>query len=525
MNNDTVNSSLDRTVQAAVNASVTWEATDAATRGRTLRAIASALEANVDALVAVGHEETHLGEPRLRGELARTAFQLRGFASQVEMGTASVRLVEEPIPGAPPESRPRLVKVRVPVGPVAVFAASNFPLAFSVLGGDTASALAAGCAVVVKAHPSHPRLSRMTHEIAVAAIRAQGLDASVLGLVASESLESGVALVRHPGISAVAFTGSVHGGLALEQHARQRERPIPFYGELGSVNPVVVMPEALDGNETELARSLAASMTAGTGQFCTSPGVVMVFRAAKGTAPFVAKLAASLASQSTHEMLNAGIRHNFDRGVARMLNCSGIEVVAGESTPAVLPPRPVMVKVSAESFLAQPLLREEVFGPASVLVEVESAEDVIAVLGAIGGTLTTTIWGANESTTSARAIVKSALRVSGRVIFSGVPTGVAVTGAQHHGGPYPSSTAPFTTSVGYAAMDRFLRPLALQDAPAWLEESLELEASEGGPAMEVVRRYFQADGSLILSGRIVYPAERFSVSMRFRKSQGNGMPR
>lgn len=464
---DTSAHQLDALISAASNAFTTFGASSAATRAALLRGLADALESERDALVALADQETHLGAARLNGELDRTAFQLRGFASQVEQGAAFAFTNDPAVAGAPPLGHPHLMRVRVPVGPVAMFSASNFPFAFSVLGGDTAAALAAGCPVVVKAHRGHRALSHTVAALAAGVVAAQGLPAGVFGLVDGPGNEVGVALVQHPLVAAAAFTGSVRGGLALQKAAQSRPRPIPFYGELGSVNPVVALPAALKAKGTELAQGLAASITMGCGQFCTSPGIVIVPQGAEGDA-FVAQLAAALKAASPHAMLTPQIRSGFEAGRALWATHPKLERLLDETAAQDQPPRPFLAQLTAEAFIAAPELHDEVFGPAALVVRVADIPQAIAVLHAVGGTLTTTLWGADEASPEVSELVRAASQVAGRVLFSGFPTGVAVTAGQQHGGPYPSSTEPFTTSVGWAALDRFLRPVSLQDAPAWL---------------------------------------------------------
>lgn len=467
---ETTVEAMNQAVAAAAAAADGWAASDAATRAALLRGLADALEGRREALVTLADRESGLGPVRLNGELDRTAFQLRGFATQAEAGAPYTVTDDPAVAGAPPAGRPRLTRVRVPVGPVAMFSASNFPFAFSVLGGDTASALAAGCPVVVKAHPAHPQLSREVFELARGVVAAQGLDAGVLQMVQGGSIELGVALVRHPLIQAVAFTGSFRGGAALQAECNAREQPIPFYGELGSINPVVALPSALADKGAELAKTLAGSIAMGCGQFCTSPGVIVVQQDAASQG-FVKAFAEALAAQTPHAMLTPGMRKAFDAGVARLSAHEGVKtLVAVDHASTAIAPTPLLVETSAETFIGSHALREEVFGPAAVVVQVQSADEAVQVLKAVGGSLTVTVWGAENAGEEAQRIVRAAMQVAGRVLFSGVPTGVAVTAAQHHGGPWPSSTQPFTTSVGYAALDRFLRPVALQDAPEWLLE-------------------------------------------------------
>lgn len=467
---DATPTQIDSSVRAAQAAAAAYGATPAATRSALLRALASALEAERDTLVPLADSESRLGPVRLNGELDRTCFQLRGFADQVDAGVPFTLTDDAAVAGAPPAGRPRLTRVRVPVGPVAMFSASNFPFAFSVLGGDTASALAAGCPVVVKSHPGHPQLSRATVALAQRVVAAQGLPAGVFGAVEGAGVAVGTGLVQHPGIQAVAFTGSLRGGAALNQVAQQRPQPIPFYGELGSINPIVAMPAALQANGPALATTLAGSITLGCGQFCTSPGVIVVRDDAAGQA-FVAQLAEGLAAATPHAMLHDGIRAGFQAGVARLQAAAGVQALVAPGATDGPAPKAHLFKTDAATFIASPVLHDEVFGPCALVVTTASLDETLAVLRAVQGSLTVTLWGADADTADNRALVRTAEQVAGRVLFSGVPTGVAVCGAQQHGGPWPSSTAPFTTSVGYAALDRFLRPLALQDAPQWLVDA------------------------------------------------------
>lgn len=464
---DSTATDVDAAARAAQAAFATWGASSVAERAGLLRALADALEGQRDRLVALADEETHLGAARLNGELDRTTFQLRGFATQVEQGAAFAFTDDPAVAGAPPAGHPALVRVRVPVGPVAMFSASNFPFAFSVLGGDTAAALAAGCPVVVKAHRGHRALSHAVADLARGVVQAQGLPAGVFSMVDGRGTDVGVGLIRHPAIRAGAFTGSVRGGLALQQAANERPKPIPFYGELGSINPVVVLPKALSTKGQELAQGLAASITMGCGQFCTSPGVIVVPQGATGDA-FVATLVDSLRAAKTHAMLTPQMRAGFEAGCALWAAHPRLQPLLAEKAAEHESPKPMLVQVNAADFVADEHLHEEVFGPAALVVRVADTAQAVEVLEAVGGTLTATLWGADEATADNLALVHAASQVAGRVLFAGYPTGVAVTAAQQHGGPYPSSTQPFTTSVGWAALDRFLRPVALQDAPDWI---------------------------------------------------------
>lgn len=441
-----------------------WADSSAGQRASLLRGLAEALEQQQPELVAIADLESGLGEARLNGEITRTVFQLRGFATEVEAGITCRRIEDKAVPGTPPAGHPRLTRLQRPLGPVAMFSASNFPFAFSVLGGDTASALAAGCPVVIKPHSGHPELSRAVFALASGVVRAQGLPEGLLTLAEAPNRAAGTYLVQHPSIAAVAFTGSYQGGKALWQAANERPRPIPFFGELGSINPLVALPSALEKDSENLAKTLAGSITLGCGQFCTSPGVIVLLESPHSQR-FVAQLAEAIAPIATHRMLTPGMQEGFEAAVATV----------GARAGAVFPPHadgagpaPRLFATGAASFIKNAHLREEMFGPAALIVTARSVVQIGEVLEAVGGTLTTTLWGMEQDNADNRRLLRAALRVSGRVLFAGVPTGVAVCHAQQHGGPWPASTAPQTTSVGYAAIERFLRPVALQEAPAWV---------------------------------------------------------
>ncbi|MGQ0708944.1 MAG: aldehyde dehydrogenase family protein [Rhodoferax sp.] len=465
---------VDGACEAAAAASDAWQASTGAQRAALLHALATALESEREALVAVADSETALGPTRLNGELDRTAFQLRRFAQMAAQGTFHAVLDDPAVPGAPAAGHPAMQRRHVALGPVAVFSASNFPFAFSVLGGDTASALAAGCPVVVKAHSGHLLTSQHVWGLAQQVLAQQKLPAALLAMVQDGGFAVGCRLITHPAIAAGAFTGSTKGGAALAALAAARPRPVPFFGELGSVNPVVALPQRLAADTSALAQVLASSITLGCGQFCTSPGLLLLLDeplatldAAATNSAFAAQLARALREQPTHPMLTPGMRQAFDGAVAQWQR-SGVECLAHEATPPSQPPRPVLGLVSAQQFLAQEPLRHEVFGPACLVVRAAHRAELLQVLDAVGGSLTVTLWGVEQESDWAASLVRKAMNVAGRVLFSGVPTGVAVSAAQQHGGPWPSSTRSESTSVGDAAWLRFVRPVCLQDAPHWL---------------------------------------------------------
>lgn len=458
---------IDHSVSLAKTAAEFWGVSNTNMRSKLLQGFATSLEQNQDDLIELANTETGLGAQRLTAELLRTVYQLRGFATEVESGAPYRQVDDKAVEGLPPSGRSHLTRVQVPLGPVAMFSASNFPFAFSVLGGDTASALAAGCPVVVKAHTGHSELSRAVYRLAKRVISTHGLPEGVLTLIENTNRNENGYLVQHPDICAVAFTGSYQGGKALWKLANERTKPIPFFGELGSLNPLVVLPETLEREGETLARTLANSITMGAGQFCTKPGIVVVFDHPL-TSRFIDQLAIEILSLKTHRMLTPGIRGSFETAVSVVANRA---MTVFQPKADGLGPAPRLFKVNANQFMEDASLREEMFGPAAVIVTASNMSQVLGVLNAVEGTLTTTIWGAYHATADNEALVRTAENISGRVLFSGVPTGVAICHAQQHGGPWPASTTPQTTSVGYAAIERFLRPVALQDAPAWVVEA------------------------------------------------------
>lgn len=456
---------IDAVVRAAHAAFGEWAASNGAKRAALLRGLADGLECEREKLIALADQETALGPARLNGELDRTTFQLRRFADIAQRGEPFAVLDEPAVAGSPPVGHPAMRLQRLPLGVVAMFAASNFPFAFSVLGGDTASALAAGCPVVVKAHPFHPGLSQQVYALAQRVLKEQGLPAGLIGLAQGADVEVGIGLIRHPLIAAGAFTGSTRGGAALLAEANARPRPIPFYGELGSINPLIALPSVLAARGAELAATLAGSITLGCGQFCTNPGLLVLMDSPE-TEAFIPQLVEALRQQQLHPMLTAGMRRAFDNGIQSLLKAGARPLLQGQAVEPA--PGPQLLQVGAQRFIERHELREEVFGPSSLIVRCANLAEIHQVLWAVGGSLTVTVWGADEDTADHRALVRSAMQIAGRVLFAGVPTGVAVTAAQQHGGPWPASTAPMSTSVGDAALNRFLRPVCLQDAPAWL---------------------------------------------------------
>ena len=437
-----------------------WSTRD--TRANLLERIADAIEARATELTEIAMQESGLPEARLVGERGRTTGQLRYFAALLR-GTEHLDLRHDvALPDRQPLPRPDLRMMQRPIGPVAVFGASNFPLAFSVAGGDTASALAAGCPVVVKGHPAHPGTSEIVAEAIAEAVAAEDLPGGVFSMIHGDGIEVGTALVQHPLIRAVGFTGSLRGGRALFDLCAARPEPIPFFGELGSVNPVFVLPAALRGRAQALGEGWAASLTLGAGQFCTNPGVVILPAGADGAEAFVAAASAALQVSVPQTMLTDGIAHAYREGAAR-LAALGTALVQGDC--AARSAAPVLLRVSAELFLQETALQHEVFGPLGIIVEVADDAEMLSLARALEGQLTASLQMDDDDLALAQRLMPVLERKAGRILANGWPTGVEVADAMVHGGPYPASTNFGATSVGSMAIRRFQRPVCYQNLP------------------------------------------------------------
>ncbi len=462
---------------AAAVAHLAWSRASRATRAEALTAVADALDASDDRLIALAQAETHLDEARLRAELRRTTFQLRLFAEVlIDGGYLDVR-VDQADRDWPMGARPDIRRTTQAIGPIVVYAASNFPFAFSVAGGDTASALAAGSSVIVKAHAGHPQLSRLTASIVVGALRASAAPEGLFALV--ESRKDGIQLLRDPRIKAGSFTGSIPGGRALFDIAVGRPDPIPFFGELGSVNPVFVTARADSERGEAIAAELLQSVTLGSGQFCTKPGLVLVPERA-------AVVDALRASQlpDAHAMLNERIHEGYVDELRALMESSVVEVLAQGSDPFGASPSPTVLLTRIADLLANPdELVRECFGPTVIIATYGDESELLSFAGSLDGQLTATIVG-NEDDASVPPLLDALREKAGRLLWNQWPTGVSVTYAQHHGGPYPATTAPQSTSVGTAAIARFLRPLAFQGFP----QSLLPDELRDVPGAGLVRR-------------------------------------
>jgi 2,5-dioxopentanoate dehydrogenase len=439
--------------------------TTPAERAAFLDTIAARIEAIGDALIDRAAAESGLPRARLLGERGRTCGQLRLFATLLRAGRWAGVVVDHAQPERQPLPRADLRQRRIAVGPVAVFGASNFPLAFSTAGGDTASALAAGCPVVVKGHPAHPGTSALVGAAIREAVAACGLPDGVFSLLQGPSNALGAALVRDPRIKAVGFTGSRVGGLALVALAQARPEPIPVYAEMSSVNPVILFPAALAARAEALGVAYVASLTMGSGQFCTNPGIVVAL-AGPDLDRFAAAAAAAVEGAAAQVMLTPGIHANYDRGVTRLAGESGVETLArGVESAGPHCGRGALFTTDAATFLANPALAEEVFGASSIIVRAADMAQLRDVLAAMEGQLTATLHLDPADHELARPLIPLLERKAGRILANGWPTGVEVAPAMVHGGPFPATSDPRTTSVGTAAIERFLRPVCYQDLP------------------------------------------------------------
>ncbi|GAA4662613.1 aldehyde dehydrogenase (NADP(+)) [Arthrobacter cryoconiti] len=457
----TTNAELETILAASDTAATQWAKRPATKRAEALTSMADALDAAASELVPIAQEESNLPEGRLSGELKRTTFQLRLFAELLTDGGFLDARIDHADQAWPMGARPDIRRVLEPLGPVLVFAASNFPFAFSVAGGDTCSALAAGCSVVVKAHPGHPRLSSAVGRVAAQALTQAGAPAGLLQLVFGTQV--GKDALLDPRIKAGAFTGSIPGGRALFDLANSRPEPIPFYGELGSVNPVFVTAAAAAVRGSQIVAEFVASYTMGAGQFCTKPGILLIPAASS----MLAELATT-ARPDAAKLLNDRIQFGYTESLGTLRGHSAVTPLGATEGTVASPPAPALNATSAAEILADPAgLITECFGPSALVATYESEEELLAVARALDGQLTATIQG-EEADEVAPELVRILATKAGRVLWNQWPTGVSVTYAQQHGGPYPATTAPTTTSVGTAGITRFLRPVAYQGFPSYL---------------------------------------------------------
>jgi NADP-dependent aldehyde dehydrogenase len=457
-------SDVNRAVELAAKAFKTYRNLSPGKRAIFLKAIAEALEKQADAIVAAYMAESGLPEGRARGELGRTTGQLRSFAGWIEEGSWVQARIDTAQPERAPLPKPDIRKVLEPLGPVVVFGASNFPLAFSTAGGDTASALAAGCPVIVKGHPMHPATGELVARCVLQAARETEMPEGVFSLLQGISHNLGAALVLHPLTKAVGFTGSLQGGLALAKLGQQRSEPIPVFAEMGSVNPVVLLPSALQP-QAGWAKAYAGSVTLGTGQFCTNPGLLIGI-ASREMDQFIEDLAIEIATVPASCMLHTSIADRYKAVRSELLGNKGVSLVSANANPDGFNTVPATVaRVSGSDFKANPKLQEEVFGPFTLVVSCADTAELESVLSGLQGQLTASLIGDSAAIEEAGDIVDILREKSGRVLFNGVPTGVEVCPSMHHGGPFPATTDGRFTSVGNDAILRWVRPVSYQNCP------------------------------------------------------------
>ncbi|MCA1336399.1 aldehyde dehydrogenase (NADP(+)) [Pseudooceanicola marinus] len=454
---------VDKAVQAAEEAFWSYGYSSREERAAFLNAIADEIEARAETITAIGTAETGLPEGRLQGERGRTTGQIRMFADHILKGDYLDRRHDVALPDRAPLPRPDLRMIERPIGPVAVFGASNFPLAFSTAGGDTAAALAAGCPVVVKGHEAHPGTAEIIADAIKAAVEKTGTHPGVFSMIHGGSHEVGGALVQHPLIKAVGFTGSLRGGKALFDLCAQRPEPIPFFGELGSVNPMFVLPEATAARGAAIGEAWAGSLTMGAGQFCTNPGIAVVGKGPEGDA-FVAAAKDALAGTDAQVMLTDGIASAYRAGKDRFDGRNAVTPVLTTDSDG-REATPNLYETDASAYLQDHALGEEVFGPLGLVVRVDNLDEMVTLAKGFEGQLTATLHMDDGDAEAARALLPVLERKAGRVLANGFPTGVEVCDSMVHGGPFPASTNFGATSVGTLAIRRFLRPVCYQNLP------------------------------------------------------------
>ncbi len=460
------NVEIDRAVSAAIPAFAETRLYSTARLADFLDTVADEVDALGDYLLHTADMETGLGLPRLTGERGRTTGQLRAFGNLLREGSYVEAIIDTALPDRTPLPRPDIRRMLFPIGPVAVFSASNFPFAFAVVGGDTASAFAAGCPVVVKAHPGHPATSELFAQAVNRAIEKQQFPKGFFSLIQGNTVEVGQQLVQHPGIEAVGFTGSLRAGRAIYNTAAARPKPIPVYAEMGSINPVIILPDAMTTRGESIADGLAASVTLGSGQFCTNPGLVLVVDNEE-TLQFIDGVKRKLESINPGILLNAAIERGLTHTVNQTQQHKAITVLTGASladTEGYCYQNTVLM-TSAAAFRNDRSLQVEHFGPVTLFVLCDSVDDLKQTVRMLEGNLTATIHAEDTEITQAAELATILREKVGRLIWNGFPTGVEVVSAMQHGGPYPATTAPATTSVGMTAIKRFMRPVAFQNMP------------------------------------------------------------
>jgi len=470
---------VSRTMELAKKAFNDYSLVPASQRADFLIAITEEILAVGDQLLERANLETGLPIARLQGERARTINQLTQFAELIREGSWVEASIDTAIPDRAPVPKSDLRKMLIPIGPVIVFGSSNFPFAYSVAGVDTGPALAAGNPVIVKAHAAHPGVSDLTAQAIVKAAKRTGMPDGVFSMLYDDGYEVGAALVKHPASKAVGFTGSIKGGMALYKMAQEREEPISVFAEMGSVNPIVILPEYLENNTQELARTLAGSVTLGAGQFCTNPGLIFVTES-QSLSKFEELYKNEILTVAPATMLTAGIRKNFYKLRDELVAEAGVTELAFSDVDSDQEnqSQASVARVSGQDFIANPKIHEEVFGPFSLLVVCKNYEELLSAISHLKGQLTASLMAEPQETLKYPALVQNLSRICGRFIMNGVPTGVEVCPSMHHGGPFPSATDARFTSVGRHSILRFVRPQSYQD---WDDSLLPDELKNANP--------------------------------------------
>ena len=459
---DTTVAEIDSVMNAAWQAFIMYRQTTLQQRASLMRRIAGELEAAGDELIHTAMRETNLPETRLRNERARTMFQLTSYADACEAGHWLEVRIDTAVPD---KGDPDLRKWQVPIGPVVVFGASNFPFAYSTAGGDTASALAAGCPVIVKAHPAHAETSEIVAKAIARAVAKEKLPAGVFAHVHGAGFGTGKALVTHPHTRAVGFTGSYGGGKALFDWANQRKQPIPVFAEMGSINPIFLLPGKLTASAKEVAALCFGSITLGVGQFCTNPGLIVGIEG-KDLDLFIEEMGVAIGKATPGTMLHPGIAAAYsDKRGAALAEADVTTVAVAGIEPQVNQGRPTVASATAEAFFRNPLLHQEVFGPYSLVIQCKNKEEMLGVVRHLEGQLTTALMATDQDIADHPEVVAAAQDICGRFILNGVPTGVRVALSMQHGGPFPATTDSRFTSVGADGIKRWVRPLSYQGWP------------------------------------------------------------
>lgn len=482
---------IDQAMELATSAFEAYKNVSGKKKAAFLNAIADEIMALGDTLVERAIQESGLPEGRIKGERGRTTGQLRLFAKVLEEGSWVEASIDQAQPDRQPMPKSDIRRMLRPIGPVVVFTASNFPLAFSTAGGDTASALASGCPVIVKAHESHLGTNGLVALAIQKAAESTGMPNGVFSSLNGTGIDLGQKLVKHPLTKAVAFTGSLRGGKAIYDTAGKREEPIPVFAEMGSINPVLLLNDAMENNGNKIAKQYAHSVNMGVGQFCTNPGLLLGNSGA-ALDQFIDVLGSAIRDHKNHTMLNEGICKSFKANKNHVLEQPGVDLVAeSNEEPEGFQARPSVACISAKDFISNPILKEEVFGPFTLVVKCNDYTEMEAVINSLNGQLTGTVMGEESEIIANRSMIEALQNKVGRIIFNGVPTGVEVCYSMHHGGPYPATTDSRFTSVGTDSIKRFARPVCYQDCP---QDLLPDELKDNNP-LGVSRL---VDGALVL---------------------------